>query len=221
MDLSAKLLALVAVAVAGGMSLHILYDAMIDSCREETIDLLMEGEQLPYSCRALQTIGVLTQDQAQQQAKAALSALDADMRGDYWVATSDGINFMRSSVRFIGTRAKGGRTTDGLTDREVYRAGMARAHVVLVDVVIMRSPDADVEPKLQDAVAIPGWAWWVGTGFLYDDMNAAFSQLALLPGAIALAIAATPVASRGTNERRCSADSRARRTGCRNCFITG
>lgn len=104
MDLSAKLLALV--AVAGGMSLHILYDAMIDSCREETIDLLMEGEQLPYSCRALQTIGVLTQDQAQQQAKAALSALDADMRGYYWVATSDGINFMRSSVRFIGTRAK-------------------------------------------------------------------------------------------------------------------
>ena len=39
-------------------------------------------------------------------------------------------------------------------------------------------------------VAIPDWDWWIGTGFFYDDINAAFARLATVLGAITLVIAA-------------------------------
>ena len=47
-----------------------------------------------------------------------------------------------------------------------------------------------MEPKLQGVVAIPDWDWWIGTGFFYDDINAAFARLATVLGAITLVIAA-------------------------------
>ncbi|MFJ1212615.1 methyl-accepting chemotaxis protein [Burkholderia pyrrocinia] len=196
MKLSTKLLMLVAAALLGvvllaAMSLHTLRGALIDSRREEIVILLTKAEHLVNSYRALQASGTLTADQAQQQAKAALSALNADTKSYYWVTTADGVNLVHPNAKFIGTRAKGNRTTDGLTDSEAYRAGMAAAHFALVDVLVKRSPDADAVPKLQGVVAIPDWNWWIGTGFFYDDIDAAFTRLAMVLGAIALVIAAT------------------------------
>ncbi|RQR37228.1 methyl-accepting chemotaxis protein [Burkholderia sp. Bp9142] len=195
MKLSTKLLMLVAAALLGVvllavMSLHTLRDALIDSRREEIVILLTKAEHLVDSYRALQANGTLTRDQAQQQAKAALSALNANSTSYYWVTTADGVNLVHPNAKFVGTRAKGNRTTSGMTDSEAYRAGMAAAHFALVDVLVKRSPDADVEPKLQGVVAIPDWDWWIGTGFFYDDINAAFTRLALVLGAITLVIAA-------------------------------
>ncbi|RQR33354.1 chemotaxis protein [Burkholderia sp. Bp9143] len=194
MKLSTKLLMLVAAALLGvvllaALSLHTLRDALIDSRREEIVILLTKAEHLVDSYRAQQASGTLTQDQAQQQAKAALSALNANSKSYYWVTTSDGVNLVHPNAKFIGTRAKGNRTTSGLTDSEAYRAGMAAAHFALVDVLVKRSPDADAEPKLQGVVAIPDWNWWIGTGFFYDDIDAAFNRLALVLGAITLVIA--------------------------------
>jgi methyl-accepting chemotaxis protein len=193
MKLSTKLLMLVIVALAGvallaGIALHTLRSALVDSRREEIVILLTKAEHLVNSYRELQARGTLTRDQAQQQAKEALSQLNANTKSYYWVTTSDGINLVHPNAKFIGTKAKGNRTTGGLTDGEAYRTGMAQSHIALVDVLIKRSPDADLEPKLQGVVAIPEWDWWVGTGFFYDDINAAFMKLAIELGACALGI---------------------------------
>jgi methyl-accepting chemotaxis protein len=195
MKLSTKLLVLVIAALLGvvllaAMALQTLRGALIDSRREEIVILLTKAEHLVNSYRELQASGTLTRDQAQQQAKAALSQLNANTSSYYWVTTSDGINLVHPNAKFIGTKAKGNRTTNGLSDSDAYRAGMAQSHFALVDVLVKRSPDADVEPKLQGVVAIPDWEWWIGTGFFYDDINAAFARLATVLGVIALVIAA-------------------------------
>ncbi len=196
MKLSTKLLVLVAAALLGvallaGVALHTLRSALIDSRREEIITLLAKAEHLVSTYQALDARGTLTRDQAQQMAKEALSQLNANMKSYYWVTTSDGINLVHPNPAFIGTKAKGNRTTSGLSDSEAYRDGMARSHFALVDVLVKRGPDAALEPKLQGVVAIPEWNWWIGTGFFYDDINAAFMKLAILLGSIALGIAAT------------------------------
>ncbi len=196
MKLSTKLLMLVAAALLGvvllaAMALQTLRGALIDSRREEIVILLTKAEHLVNSYRALQARGTLTRDQAQQQAKAALSQLNANTNSYYWVTTADGINLVHPNAKFIGTQAKGNRTTDGLSDSDAYRAGMARSHFALVDVLVKRSPGAEAEPKLQGVVAIPDWDWWIGTGFFHDDIDAAFARLATTLGALALAIAAT------------------------------
>ncbi|WP_233800648.1 methyl-accepting chemotaxis protein [Paraburkholderia sp. HP33-1] len=195
MKLSTKLLVLVVAALLGvallaAMALQTLRGALIDSRREEIVILLTKAEHLVNSYRELQARGTLTRDQAQQQAKTALAELNANTKSYYWVTTSDGINLVHPNAKFIGTKAKGNRTTDGLTDSEAYRAGMAQSHFALVDVLVKRSPDADAEPKLQGVVSIPDWDWWIGTGFFYDDIHAAFTRLAMVLGAITLVIAA-------------------------------
>ena len=199
MKLSTKLLMLVIAALAGvvilaGLALHTLRSALIDGRREEIVILLTKAEHLVNSYRELQARGTLTREQAQQQAKEALSQLNANTKSYYWVTTSDGINLVHPNAKFIGTKAKGNRTTGGLTDSEAYRTGMAQSHFALVDVLIKRSPDADVEPKLQGVVAIPEWDWWIGTGFFYDDINAAFVKLAIELGGCALGIGAAVAA---------------------------
>ncbi|QCP53350.1 chemotaxis protein [Trinickia violacea] len=193
MKLSKQLLVLVIAALLGVLSLaavalHTLRDTLIDSRREQIVTLLTKAEHLVNSYRALQESGTLTREQAQQQAKTALSQLNANTKSYFWVTTSDGINLVHPNAKFIGTKAKGNRTTSGLTDSEAYRAGMAQSHFALVDVLIKRSPEAMPEPKLQGVVAIPDWDWWIGTGFFYDDIDEAFHRLAIVLGAITAAI---------------------------------
>lgn len=195
MRLSTKLMALVAAALLGVVllavtALQTLRSSLIDGRREEIVILLTKAEHLVNYYRGLQASGGLTRDQAQQAAKDSLSQLNANTKSYYWVTTSGGINLVHPNAKFIGTKANGNRTTSGETDSEAYRAGMAQSHFALVDVLIKRSPDADVEPKLQGVVSIPEWDWWIGTGFFYDDINAAFMRLAEKLGVIAAAIAA-------------------------------
>ncbi len=195
MKLSTRLMVLVVAALLGvmllaGLALQMLRGALVDSRREELVILLTKAEHLVNAYRELQASGALTKEQAQQQAKEALARLNADSKSYYWVTTSDGVNLVHPNAKFIGTRARGNHTTSGMTDSEAYRSGMAQSHFALVDVLVKRSPDAEAEPKLQGVVAIPEWDWWIGTGFFYDDINAAFVRLATVLGAITLLIAA-------------------------------
>ena len=128
MKLSTKLLMLVAAALLGvvllaALSLHTLRDALIDSRREEIVVLLTKAEHLVDSYRAMQTSGTLTQEQAQQQAKAALAALNANSKSYFWVTTSDGVNLVHPNAKFIGTRAR--QPHDQRPDRQ---RGVPRGH---------------------------------------------------------------------------------------------
>ena len=195
MKLSTKLTLLVGAALIGilllaGVALQTLRGALIESRQTQIVMLLEKAEHLVNAYRELQTQGTLTREQAQQQAKEALSRLNANKKSYYWVTTSDGVNLVHPNPIFIGTKAKGNRTVDGRSDSEAYRGGMAQSHFALVDVLVKRNPDAAPEPKLQGVVAIPDWDWWIGTGFFYDDINAVFMRLAIVLASVALVITA-------------------------------
>lgn len=196
MKLSTKLLALVAAALLGVALLAVtavqtVRGSLIDSRREQIVILLSKAEHLVNHYRDLQSRGAMSREQAQEAAKDAVSQLNANTQSYFWVTTSDGLNLVHPVARFIGTRAKGNKTTTGLTDSEAYREGMAASHIALVDVLVKRTPDAEPTPKLQGVVAIPDWDWWIGTGFFYDDINTVFNRLAILLGSIAAVIFAT------------------------------
>ncbi|CAE6715879.1 MULTISPECIES: methyl-accepting chemotaxis protein [Paraburkholderia] len=193
MKLSTKLLALVVAALLGvvlvaATAVQTVRSSLVDSRREQIVILLTKAEHLVNHYHDLQSRGVMTRDQAQQAAKDAVSQLNANTKSYYWVTTADGVNLVHPNAKFIGTKAKGNKTTTGLTDSEAYRQGMAASHIALVDVLVKRTPDADPEPKLQGVVAIPDWDWWIGTGFFYDDINAAFIKLVIVLGSIAAVI---------------------------------
>ncbi|CAE6789548.1 methyl-accepting chemotaxis protein [Paraburkholderia aspalathi] len=193
MKLSTKLLALVVAALLGvvlvaATAVQTVRSSLVDSRREQIVILLTKAEHLVNHYHDLQSRGVMTRDQAQQAAKDAVSQLNANTKSYYWVTTADGVNLVHPNAKFIGTKAKGNKTTTGLTDSEAYRQGMEASHIALVDVLVKRTPDADPEPKLQGVVAIPDWDWWIGTGFFYDDINAAFIKLVIVLGSIAAVI---------------------------------
>ncbi|KAF1030063.1 MAG: Methyl-accepting chemotaxis protein II [Burkholderia plantarii] len=192
--LSTKLTALVVAALAGivvlaATALTTLRGALVDSRREEIVVLLTKAEHLVNHYRDMQARGELSRDAAQQQAKAAVSALNANSISYYWVTTTDSMNLVHPNPIFVGKCVTGNLTTSGQTDSEAYRAGLAQAHIALVDIAVKRSPDVPAVPKLQGVVEIPDWNWWIGTGFFYDDIDAVYWRLAAILGAITLAIA--------------------------------
>ncbi|MGF6647429.1 signal transduction histidine kinase [Paraburkholderia sp. GAS82] len=126
MKLSTKLLvlviaALLGVAVLAVTAVQILRGSLVDSRREQIVILLTKAEHLVSHYRDLQASGVMTRDQAQQSAKDAIAQLNANTQSYYWVTTSEGVNLVHPVARFIGTKAKGNKTTSGLTDSEAYR----------------------------------------------------------------------------------------------------
>jgi methyl-accepting chemotaxis protein len=194
MKVSTKLLILVSTALAGviciaAIALSQLDNALVESRQAQITTLLNKAEHLTLYYRALETSGKMSRDDAQTAAKVALSQLNADSKSYYWVSDTNSINLVHPNPSLIGTKTGGNKTTNGnLTDTQAYAQGLANQHIALVDVLIKRTQDGPLEAKLQGVVAVPAWGWWIGTGFFYDDINAAYWRLARTLMAIAVAI---------------------------------
>ncbi|WP_343657069.1 methyl-accepting chemotaxis protein [Paraburkholderia caribensis] len=184
MKVSTKLLTLVSAALAGvicvaAIALSQLDHALIDSRKAQISTLLTKAEHLVLYYQSLETSGKMTRADAQAAAKTALSQLNTDTKSYYWVTDTDSINLVHPNPRLIGTKTGGNKTRDGnLTDTQAYKQGLASNHIALVDVLIKRTQDGPLEAKLQGVVDIPAWGWWIGTGFFYDDIDAAYWKLA-------------------------------------------
>lgn len=184
MKVSTKLILLVGTTLVGvvciaATTLSQLKQSLVESRQHEITNLLLKAEHLVLYYQGQEAQGKLTRDAAQTAAKAAISQLNADSKSYYWITTTDSINLVHPDPSLIGTKTGGNRTTMGdLTDTQAYAQGLARQHVSLVDVLIHRSVNSALEPKLQGVVAIPAWQWWIGTGFFYDDIDAAFWRIA-------------------------------------------
>ncbi|MBN3857068.1 MULTISPECIES: methyl-accepting chemotaxis protein [unclassified Paraburkholderia] len=194
MKVSTKLIVLVGTALVGvvciaAITLSQLKASLVESRQQQITNLLLKAEHLVLYYQGQEAQGKLSRDAAQTAAKAAVSQLNADSKSYFWITTTDSINLVHPNPGLIGTKTGGNRTTMGdLTDTQAYAQGLSREHIALVDVLIHRSPDSPLEPKLQGVVAIPGWNWWIGTGFFYDDINAAFWRVARTMIAIAVLI---------------------------------
>ena len=116
-----------------------------------------------------------------------LPGSDANTKSYYWSLTADGVDTCPPECGIIGTKAKGNKTTDRVPTRptRLYRQGMTLC-ICARRRIVKRTPDADPEPKFAGVMIsrMPDWDWWIGTGFFYDDINAAFMKLVIVLGSI-------------------------------------
>ncbi|MDP9651793.1 methyl-accepting chemotaxis protein [Paraburkholderia caledonica] len=202
MKISTKLGLMVGAALLGILSIVAIAvtqarGEMIDEKRAQITEMLNKAEHLVRYYQSLELDGTLTRSQAQLAAKTAIAQLNASRNSYYFVRTVDGVNLVHPNVTLIGTIPPGMRTLKGdMSDSEAYAKGLAQSHVALVDVLVRRSPDGPLEAKLQGVVAVPEWQWWIGTGMYYDDLNAAYWQVAyhLLAAAAAVILIVTLIA---------------------------
>ena len=184
MKVSTKLISLVGAALAGvlcigAIALSQLDHALIESRQAQITTMLEKAEHLALYYQSLEASGKLSRDDAQSAAKTAIAQLNANSKSYYWITTTDSINLVHPNASLIGTKTGGNRTLEGeLTDTQAYAKGLEKGHIALVDVLIKRAQGSPLEAKLQGVVALPQWQWWIGTGFFYDDINAAFWMLA-------------------------------------------
>ena len=196
MKISTKLIALAAVSLLGvifvsGLALYSLDEALTKSRHEQVTLLLEKARHLVNYYRQLEASGNMTRAAAQAAARTAITQLNASTSSYYWATTPEGICFIHPDPKFIGAKTNGNKTTDGELDRIAYAKGVANGGVALVNLLIKRKGTDEQERKLQGVVAIPDWDWWIGTGFLYRDINQTFWHLAdeLLLAAMLIVIA--------------------------------
>ena len=184
--------ALLAIALIGAHSLATLNKALFNDRKAQIVNMLKMGERLVSYYYEQERSGALTHEQAQAQAKAALTQLNNDGISYYWVRTPAGLNLVHPNPKNVGTIAQG-ETMDGQPDAQAYQEALAKDHVGLV-VMKTRRPNGELAPKLNGIVAFAPWDWWIGTGFFSDDMDATFWHsaweiLALFLAALAVIVA--------------------------------
>jgi methyl-accepting chemotaxis protein len=195
MKISTRLILLVGAALFGiacvvAVALYSLGHALTTYRQAEIVNLLGKAEHLVEYYRDLESSGKMSREEAQAAAKQALVALNANKSSYFFVMKHDGFMMVHPVAELVGRNMVGKGAAPGQTDLEAYRDGLEQGHFALVDVLIKRSQNGPLEKKLQGVVGIPGWDWWVGTGFFYDDINATFWRLATTLIALSLAIMA-------------------------------
>ncbi|MCC8392324.1 methyl-accepting chemotaxis protein [Paraburkholderia sp. MMS20-SJTR3] len=194
MKVSTKLISMVGAALAGviciaAIALTQLDHALVEGRKAQITEMLNKAEHLVQYYQSLEASGKLSRDDAQAAAKTAIGQLNANSKSYYFIRTVEGINLVHPNPSLVGTMAKGNRTLHGdLTDTQAYAKGLEQSRIALVDVLVKRTQDGPLEPKLQGIFAVPQWQWWVGTGFFYDDIDAVFWNLARTLLAVALAV---------------------------------
>lgn len=184
MTISKKLLILVCTALLGFLCLTIISltqmkSALVDARRSEIKTLLDKAKHSVEYYQGLAKSGQLTREQAQEQAKVALTQMNAPGAVSYyWVTTDDSINLVHPNSQIVGKKSGGNHTADGVVDNDAYRQALEKSDMAMIDIFVKRLPDLEPEPKLQGVVAVSDWGWWIGTGFFYQDINAMFWKLA-------------------------------------------
>ena len=173
MNIFRKLLLLVgaaalAIATVGGVGLSSLYNVLLKDRQYQIETMLYMGENLVKHYYGLEQKGTLSREEAQKQAKAALSQLRHGV-SYYWVRLPDGLNLVHPDAKKIGTIAQG-QTMDGKPDAQAYREALRDSHIALVTMQ-SRRPDGSLAPKLNGLVEFTPWNWWIGTGFFSDDIQ--------------------------------------------------
>ena len=171
--------ALSAIILTSAFGLYELRKNLYDS-REEAIykvALLSRGVLERY--QKLEASGKLSRDDAQAQAKEALSGLHHD--DDYiFVRTMDNTMLVHADQSRVGKVDKGSKTTDGRMTSEVYVDELTRSDRAFMVAYVPRPGDATKTPvpKLLGAIRFEPWNWVVGNGVFVDDLELEFRSYA-------------------------------------------
>jgi methyl-accepting chemotaxis protein len=152
-----------------------LYEGRLEEIHK--VALLSRGVLERY--QKLEASGKLSKEEAQNQAKEALSGL---RHGDdyIFVRTMDNQMLVHADQSRIGKVDKGSKTSDGRMTSDIYVDGLAKADRVFMIAYVARpgDPSKTLVPKLLGAIRFEPWNWVVGNGVFIDDLDAAFMSYA-------------------------------------------
>ncbi len=186
----AKMVCLVTTAVAGLLSLlvHAVWQVRqeIDQGqRAQLVAVVDSARAIVAGFQAEAAAGLLSKEQAQAAAKAALRSARFGPEGKdyYYVWTMDGVGVMHPIKPEWEGRDMSGKILDGHGNDLIGSLAKAlrasRDGSIFLESAFARPGSKEVVPKLQRAVMIPEWNWFVGTG-LYQDVAVAQQRQALL-----------------------------------------
>jgi len=171
--------ALCAMMVLAGVGLVTLKHSMMEDRRNQIADTLHMATQLLGYYQGLESAGTLTHDEAQRQAKIALSNLNYADNHYIWVRLPDGTTVVRRGDPSMIGKILHGQTMDGRSDTDAYREAMDKDPVGFVFLKVLKPGSTEFVPKLNGIVDFKPWEWWVGTGFFNTDIDAAFWRIAM------------------------------------------
>ncbi|SFN78104.1 Cache domain-containing protein [Formivibrio citricus] len=164
--------------VMGAFGLYSMRQGMLEERKAQISQLLdFADAQLKYF-HGLEKTGKLSREEAQAQAREALSA---QRRGnDYFVVRSiqDNVLLVHATAARVGKVDAGGKTLDGRPVMDAYKEAIAKSGTgkgfVTLGAVRPNTPDKKLYTKLSGAATFQPWNWIVVIGFFVDDIEARF-----------------------------------------------
>jgi methyl-accepting chemotaxis protein len=195
--INTRILLIVVIAVIGlvaieAVALIIQRQNLLNDREILTSNLVQAAANVIQDCQKQVQSGVLSQDEAQHRALAAIQAMRFGIDDFLFVLTDSGQVLAHIDPALIGRDISGFQDTDG---GYYVRALIAVAHQGGGFIQYHRhKPGQTVPmPKLSYAVAFEPWGWIVGTGLYIDDVDTLFWSEARKTGALGALVLLTVV----------------------------
>ncbi len=175
----------VGMVTIGGVALYSLYDKLLEERREQTRRMVEVGHSLLVDFHRLAEQGVLSQEEARQEAGDRLAALRYDGDQYFWINDMDGVMQIHPSV------APG---TQVLTIRDAHDEAVFADIIDLVEregggtYDYWWPPGETAQLKTSYVRGFEPWGWVVGSGVYVTDVVETFWQGAAVLAGIALAL---------------------------------
>ncbi|MBV8535527.1 MAG: cache domain-containing protein [Alphaproteobacteria bacterium] len=192
----ALLLALSAASLVVAMILaaHFLYDKMVEERIGKLRAAVDMGIGVAASLEEEVKAGHMTQDQALAQFRNAIHAMWYDDHHDYlFVSMMDGTSFANpANPKLEGTNRRGVKDVRGNATTDMFIDILTKADEGVAVYWYQKPgrPESEALPKTSYIKRFAPWNMYVGTGVWMDDIDAAFREVLVKLGIVALAILA-------------------------------
>jgi methyl-accepting chemotaxis protein len=178
-------IALVLIALLGAVGLYDLKRSQLEGRHDQLNNLLKMAAHLAEHYQQLEAKGDLSHEDAQAQAKAALTQLSNGTKSYIWARLPEGPTIVHPNPKVVGTNVPA-KLPDGRTDAQGYAEALAAATdgVGYVNMLAQRAGTDGLIAKTNGVIAFAPWGWWIGSGFWHDDIDAEFRNSAVLFGCL-------------------------------------
>jgi methyl-accepting chemotaxis protein len=178
----AALLLLFLLGVGGVISQN---KALEDARHQRISTLLHMSAHLLDHFHDMETRGALSREQAQAQAKAALTQLNNGSQAYVFARTPGGNTLVHIDPKKVNSTVNA-KLPDGRSDTQAYQEAMAASAdgVGFVHLLVPKVGEKNLVGKLNGVMAYPAWDWWLGTGMFDADTDAEFYRSIWLSGAM-------------------------------------
>ncbi|MFZ6657519.1 methyl-accepting chemotaxis protein [Undibacterium sp. TJN19] len=178
MKLSTRIILLCAITLLGitvisGISLYSLRQTMMKERTEQISDLVTLAHAAIEKAYAQEQAGKLTREEAQKQAKLAISSFHKEDLYFFVRGYTDDLLLVHPSAARIGVPQK-----DMKISGERYRASLVNSTIGIVQAPGTRPGVEGPVNKIYAVMKFGPWDWLVGFGTYIDDINEAFWQQA-------------------------------------------